>query len=65
MVKMAPPPLCFLSGFFFYAASKYVMFASGMYLACVPPLPNLDSPDHAWPDSASPLGMIPTLVEWE
>ena len=39
------------------------MLAGGVCLACVPPLPN-NSPDRAWPDSAPPLGMLSTLVEW-
>ena len=39
------------------------MLAAGVCLACVPPLPN-NSPDRAWPDSAVPLGMPFTLVEW-
>ena len=39
------------------------MLAGGVCLACVPPLPN-NSPDRAWPDSAPPLGMPFTLVEW-
>ena len=39
------------------------MLAAGVCLACVPPLPN-NSPDRAWPDSAPPLGMPSTLVEW-
>ena len=44
-------------------ASEHVMLAGGVCLACVPPLPN-NSPDRAWPDSAPPLGMLSTLVEW-
>ena len=39
------------------------MLAGGVGLACVPPLPN-NSPDRAWPESAPPLGMPSTLVEW-
>ena len=39
------------------------MLAAGVCLACVPPLPN-NSLDRAWPDSAPPLGMPSTLVEW-
>ena len=53
MVKMVSPPFCLSSGFFFNAASKYVMFAGVVYLACVPSLPNLNSPDHVWPDAAT------------
>ena len=39
------------------------MLGAGVCLACVPPLSN-NSPDRAWPDSAPPLGMPSTLVEW-
>ena len=46
-----------------HVASEHVMLAGGVCLACVPPLPN-NSPDRAWPDSAPPLGMPSTLVEW-
>ena len=61
--EMVPPPLCFSSGNILNVASEHAMLASGVCLACVPPLPN-NSPDRAWPDSALPLGMPSTLVEW-
>ena len=44
-------------------ASEHVMLTGGVCLACVAPLPN-NSPDRAWLDSAPPLGMPSTLVEW-
>ena len=63
--KMVPPPLCFSSGNISSVASEHVMLAGGVCLACVPPLPNLNSPDRVWPDSAPLLGMPSTLVVWE
>ena len=42
---------------------RTVILAGGVCLAYVLPLPN-NSPDSAWPDSAPPLGMPSTLVEW-
>ena len=60
--EMVPPPLCHRKNIL-HAASEHVMFAGGVCLACVPPLPN-NSPDRAWPDSAPHLGMPSTLVEW-
>ena len=61
--EMVPPPLCFSSGNILNVASEHAMLVSGACLACVPPLP-YNSPDRAWPDSALPLGMPSTLLEW-
>ena len=60
---MVPPLLYFSSGNVLNVAPEHVMLAGGVCLACVPPLPN-NSPDRTWPDSAPPLGMTSTLVEW-
>ena len=49
--------------FFSNVAYEHVMFAGAVCLACVPPLPNFNSPDRAWPDSAPPVSTPPTLVE--